>query len=108
MSSPIKAWRRWPAIVRFLIRNVATGFGIAALFVGALVAVNPNGAGTVLLTGADHWWPVVALWFFTGLTFGAAQIGFATMPTTGPRKLRRHIGAPAPLAIPVRAGRRLR
>lgn len=78
MRDPVSTWRELPRLVRFLIHHAAIGFGIAALFVGGLVLADPNGAGTVLLTAAGHWWPVAALWLFTGLTFAAVQMGAAT------------------------------
>ena len=79
MRNPAETWRRQPRLVRFLVSHVVVGFGVAAVFVGGFVAADPNGAGTVLLTAAGHWWPVVALWGLTGLTFGAVQFGAAMM-----------------------------
>ena len=76
LSSP---WRRLPMLVRFLLCHAAIGFGLAAVFVAALLLAAPGGAGRLLLTGAGHWWPALVLWFFVGLTFGSVQIGAATM-----------------------------
>jgi hypothetical protein len=99
MSRRIEAWHRLPEIVRFLIGTAATGSGTAAVFVGALVVMNPNSAGTVLLTAAHHGWPVVALWFITGLTFATIQMG-------GARK-RRPVGDTMALTpVAIRARRR--
>jgi hypothetical protein len=115
MPNPIAAWRRLPILVRFLVCHGSLGFGVAAVFVGALLWFDPQDAGTLLLTAAGHWWPALVLWFFTGLTFGSVQIGVATMllaqADTPPR---RGTGAPATLAptllapvlLRVRAGRR--
>lgn len=72
-------WFRLPMLVRFLICHAALGFGIAAVAVAAFVLADPGGAGGILLHAAGHWWPVVALWFFLGLSFGSVQIGAATM-----------------------------
>ena len=100
MSKLVAAWRRLPKLVRFLVAHGALGFVLGAVFVAALLASDPQDAATLLLTAAGHWWPVVVLWFFTSLTFGAVQIGVATMllarqdaprPPRGPR-------APATLA----------
>ena len=111
MSKLVAAWRRLPKLVRFLFAHGALGFVLGAIFVGALLVFDPQDAGALLLTAAGHWWPVVVLWFFTGLTFGAVQIGVATMllarqdaprPPRGPR-------APATLApalLRVRGSRR--
>ena len=79
MSKLVAAWRRLPKLVRFLVAHGALGFALGAVFVAALLAFNPQDAAMLLLTAAGHWWPVVVLWFFTGLTFGAVQIGAATM-----------------------------
>lgn len=110
MPNPFEAWRRLPTLVRFLFRHAAIGFGVAAIFVGALLLADPNGIGGLLLTAAGHWWPALALWLFTGLTFGAAQIGAATMLLAEPeQRPRRGFGVPASLApvpVPVRARRR--
>jgi hypothetical protein len=52
---------------------------------------------------------VVVLWFFTGLTFGAVQIGVATMLLAEDDAPRPRGGTPARLVpIPVRAVRRRR
>ena len=111
MRNLIAAWRRLPMLVRFLISHGALGFGLAAVFVGALLAFDPQDTGTLLLTAAGHWWPVMVLWFFTGLTFGAVQIGAATMllAQREPPRPTRGSGAPATLApalLRVRAMRR--
>jgi hypothetical protein len=100
MRNLIAAWRRLPKLVRFLVSHGALGFGLAAVFVGALLAFDPQDAATLLLTAAGHWWPVVALWLFTGLTFGAVQIGVATMllARRDPPRPPRGGGAPATLA----------
>lgn len=105
MPSP-GAWRCLPILVRFLLSHAAIGFGIAAIATTAFVLADPGGAGGILLTAAGHWWPVVVLWFFLGLTFGSAQIGAATMLLADrPAKPRPPGGggrAPALVPIPVR------
>lgn len=106
-----KAWRRLPMLVRFLLRHAAIGFALAAIFVAAILLLDPGDARALLMTGAGHWWPAVVLWFFTGLTFGAVQIGAATMllEKTAPPRPRHGGGAPAhliPVLLRVRATRR--
>ncbi|WP_203070494.1 hypothetical protein [Falsiroseomonas ponticola] len=98
-------WNRLPILVRFLLSHALVGFGISAIFTAGFVLANPGGAGGILLNAAGHWWPVVALWFFAGLTFGSVQIGAATMllaerpeKPRGPRGGNR---APAPILAPV-------
>lgn len=111
MPNPPKAWRRLPTLVRFLVCHAAIGFALAAIFVVAILALDPQDAGTLLMTAAGHWWPAVVLWFFTGLTFGAVQIGAATMllEHAEPRLPRHGRGAPAdliPAPLRIRATRR--
>lgn len=109
MPNPIMAWRRLPKLVTFLVCHAAVGFALAAIFVAAILLVDPQDVGTLLMTAAGHWWPAVVLWFFTGLTFGAVQIGAATMllehaEPPGPRHGR---SAPANLVpVPLRVRRR--
>ena len=111
MPNPIMAWRRLPMLVRFLLCHAAIGFALAAIFVAAILLFDPQDARALLMSGAGHWWPAVVLWFFTGLTFGAVQIGAATMllDQADPPRPRHGRGAradliPAPLRI--RATRR--
>lgn len=107
MPRPVQTWRRLPRAARFLLCHAAIGFPLAAIFVGGLVLTDPNGTGTVLLTAADHWWPVAALWGLTGLTFGAAQMGAAMMLLDDREDGRpRGTGAPVPVRLSVRAARR--
>jgi len=111
MPSPIEAWRRLPAPVRFLACHAASGFGLSALFVGGLVLTNPGDAGTLLLGAADHPLPLLVLWIFTGLTFGAVQMGTAVMGLGGRpvehQRPRGGSGAPVGL-VPVRVRARRR
>lgn len=102
MPNPIMAWRRLPMLVRFLLRHAAIGFALAAIFVAAILVLDPQDARALLVGGAGHWWPALVLWFFTGLTFGAVQIGAATMllDHADPPRPRRGRGAPAEL-VPV-------
>jgi hypothetical protein len=110
MSNPAEAWRQLPKLVRFLISHAALGFLLSAIFVGALLLGGPQDTVRLLLTGAGHWWPVVVLWFFTGLTFGSVQIGVATMLLgTSEDPPRRGPGVPStlvPVLLRVRANRR--
>lgn len=100
MPNPIMAWRHLPMLVRFLLRHAAIGFGLAAIFVGAILLLDPQEARALLMSGAGHWWPALVLWVFTGLTFGAVQIGAATMllEHAEPPRPRHGRGAPADLA----------
>lgn len=74
--------RRIPVAVRFMVLHGLVGFGLSALFVGALLWADPGGAGSLILKHGGL--PVIALlWFFTGLTFGSVQIGTAVMLQDG-------------------------
>ncbi|WP_137179428.1 hypothetical protein [Roseomonas sp. AR75] len=98
MRSSAKAWRDLPEFARFLVCHAAFGFGLAGVFVVAFLLADPHGAGGVLLTAADHWWPAVALWFFLGLTYACAQIGIATMMLDDPAQRPRG-GSRAPAGL---------
>lgn len=99
--------RRIPVAVRFMVVHGLVGFGLAALFVGAVLWSNPGGVGALILREGGV--PVIALlWFFTGLTFGSVQIGAAVMLQDG-RDERPGGGLRAGLrAVPVRAPARTR
>lgn len=99
------AWRRLPILVRFLILHGALGFVLSALLVAGLLAADPGDARKLLLNAAGHWWPAAVLWFFAGLTFGAVQIGAATMLLEyqdRPGRPRRGTGVPSPVLLRVR------
>jgi hypothetical protein len=102
MGDPVQAFRRLPLLVRFMALHAAIGFGIAAIFVVALLLADPGQAGTLLMTAAGHWWPAAVLWFFTGLTFASVQMGVAVMllaePPAPPRR-----GKGVPLFAPLSA-----
>lgn len=70
-------WRGNP-LVRLLAVNAAIGFGLAALFVGALASLDLGHMGR-LLGGGETWPFAIVLWFFTGLTFASVQMGIAVM-----------------------------
>lgn len=106
MPKPLKAWRRLPLLVRFLLCHAVVGFGVAGVFVGAILVLDPQDARALLMTGAGQWWPAVALWVFAGFTFGAVQIGAATMllDKAEPPRPRRARGAPqdlVPVPLPI-------
>ena len=101
------AWRRTPVAVRFMVMHGVIGFGIAAIFVGAVLWSDPGGVGSLMLKHGGA--PVIALlWFFTGLTFGSVQIGTAVMLQDGrddaPRSGRRQ--RPPAVPLPARAAAR--
>ena len=81
-----------PSLVRFLLLHAAIGFGLAALFVLALVLADPGGVGTLLRRAPSSPGPVLLLWLFTGMTFAAVQFGAAVMllEHAEPARVRRH------------------
>lgn len=94
-----------PRLLRFLLLHAVVGFTLATLFIIALLWADPGGVAQVLRRAPGHPWPVLLLWFFSGLTFGSVQIGVATMlleerpeqpPQDPPGGLR------VPVAIPVK------
>lgn len=104
-----------PVAVRFMVLHGLIGFGLSALFVGAVLWADPGGVGALILKHGGA--PVIALlWFFSGLTFGSVQIGTAVMLQDGrddaPRGGRRlrlpQVLRWPPAAVPARvaAGRR--
>lgn len=69
----------WAEVLRGLALHATSGFGIATVFVLALLWTDPGGLAGLLLRAAGHPWPLALLWFFAGLTFGAVQVGVAVM-----------------------------
>lgn len=70
-------WRGNP-LLRLLAVNAAIGFGLSALFVGALASLDLGHMGRLLSGGEARPFAIV-LWFFTGLTFASVQMGIAVM-----------------------------
>ncbi|MGB0085360.1 MAG: hypothetical protein WBP94_08330 [Rhodomicrobiaceae bacterium] len=68
-----------PELIKLLLRNAAIGFGIAAIFVTLLLLSDTGGVGTLVANSDMGVLAVFMLTFFTGLTFGSVQMGFAVM-----------------------------
>lgn len=68
-----------PRLIRFVLLHAGLGWGVAGLFVTALVLTDPGGIGTLLRRPQEGPGPLLLLWFFSGLTFGGAGIGAAVM-----------------------------
>jgi hypothetical protein len=86
---------------RQVLLHAAAGFPVAALFVGLLVASDPGGLGTLLMRAESAPGPVLLLWLFSGLTFGAALA--ATALCSGGEGAGR---SASPVLLPVRVRRR--
>lgn len=85
-----------PLLRRFALQ-VAIGFGIAGLFVAALLLADPGGVGTLLLAPATGILPLALLWLLIGLTFGGVQfaafVGLAAEAPDGSRGTPRRVPA---------------
>jgi len=68
-----------PKLVRFLLVHAAIGFGLAFVFVGALVAFDTGGLRTLMMSSDVGLVAFFLLVFLNGLTFGSVQIGVAVM-----------------------------
>ncbi|TCZ65309.1 hypothetical protein [Roseicella aquatilis] len=91
-------------LLRHLALQVATGFGIAAVFVAALLLADPGGIGRLLLSPSAGWLPIGLLWLFTGMTFGMAQFAVSLLPAPE----REDRGRLVPIPAHARAVRRRR
>lgn len=74
-----RRWRSEPQPLLFLALQLLVGLGMAAVVLVALLLGDPGGLASVLLQAESHPWPLLLLWFFTGMTFGGVQFGVAVM-----------------------------
>lgn len=91
-----------PELVRLYIRSVAVGFGVSAVFTGALVWWDVAGIGHLIL-GSDIGWLAAALMVvFNGIIFSAVQFALRIMGMAeedeGPKGGH---GAREPVLVPV-------
>lgn len=99
------------SLLKFLLRNAAIGFIIAAIFVGLLVVSDTGGVGSLIMNSNDGVLAVSLLTFFVGLTFASAQMGFAVMLSGKDDQDKRsglkefNIGQLRPCLIPVKPKR---
>jgi hypothetical protein len=68
-----------PELVKMYIRHVAIGFGIAAVFVAALLWFNVVNLAELVMTSNGGYLALFLLWFFNGLVFAGVQFGIAVM-----------------------------
>lgn len=100
-----------PRLIKLYIVNVAIGFGLAALFVGLLLALDLAGLRHLVLQTEMGWLAGLMLFVSTGIVFAGVQFGIAVMALAeddqGPSG-----GLRAPTLVPVkveaRAARRTR
>ena len=68
-----------PTLVRLYIRNVFVGFGLSALFVGALLGLNVANLWHLISTSPQGWIAVLMLFFFNGVVFAGVQFAIVIM-----------------------------
>lgn len=99
-----------PELIKLVLRNAAIGFVLAAIFVGVLIWTDTGGIGTLIRQSDSGPIALFMLTFFTGLTFGSAQIGYAVM-TAGKagddagghrRPISPRAGKPVAIRIPMK------
>ncbi|AXT26515.1 hypothetical protein D1823_07940 [Ruegeria sp. AD91A] len=100
-----------PKLIRLYITQVAWGFVISAVFVGALLALNVANLRH-LITGSEIGLiALVMIWFMNGIVFAGVQFAYKIMSMAekpqGPRRGTPlvHSFEPAAVKQEVRAGR---
>jgi hypothetical protein len=68
-----------PALVRLYIRNVLTGFGLSAAFVGALLWLNVANLWHLISTSPQGWIAALMLFVFNGVVFAGVQFAIVIM-----------------------------
>lgn len=84
-----------PQLIRLYIVQVLAGFGLAALFVGALLVYNVANLWHLVSTSPVGWIAVAMLFFANGIVFAGVQFAISIMrmaeedgPTGGRRQPR--------------------
>lgn len=68
-----------PALVHLYIRNVIIGFGLSAVFVGALLWLDIAGLWHLISTSPQGWIAALMLFVFNGIVFAGVQFAIAIM-----------------------------
>ena len=68
-----------PELVRLYIKNVIMGFGLSAVFVGALLYLNVGNLWHLISTSNVGWIALVMLVFFNGVVFAGVQFAITIM-----------------------------
>lgn len=68
-----------PKLISLYIRNVAIGFGLAAVFVGLLLALNVQNLWHLVTHSSSGPLAVFLLWFMNGIVFAGVQFAWAVM-----------------------------
>ncbi|MDE4099187.1 MULTISPECIES: hypothetical protein [Rhodobacterales] len=72
-----------PKLIQLYIRNVALGFGIAAVFVGLLLWFNVMNLWGLVSTSDVGLLAIGILWFMNGIVFAGVQFAWAVMSLAG-------------------------
>lgn len=93
-----------PRLIRLYIRQVLIGFGIAAIFVAGLLALNVANLWHLVSGSRVGIMAVVMLWFANGIVFAGVQFAISIMrmaeDDSGPRGgLRERLSSPAPVKL---------
>jgi hypothetical protein len=98
-----------PELIRFVLRNAALGIAVGWIMVGAMLAFDFAGMGTLIFNSGVAYIAIPMLLAGFGITFGSAQVGFAVMalgrsePPGGRREKKARIDLP--VLLPARAQR---
>ncbi|WP_164661051.1 hypothetical protein [Tropicibacter sp. Alg240-R139] len=82
-----------PKLIRLYITNVCTGFGLSAIFVGALLWLNVANLWVLISGSGVAALAVFMLWFMNGIVFAGVQFALAVM-NLAQRDDDRHRGTP--------------
>ena len=101
-----------PKLIRLYIVQALSGFGLSALFVGALLWYNVANLGHLVSTSPVGWIAVVMLFFANGIVFAGVQFGISIMrmaeddDTSGGKRAPRVVPqqVPAQVTAPKRGG----
>ena len=95
-----------PQLIQLYIRQVLIGFGLAALFVAGLLALDVARLWHLVSHSSMGWIAVTMLWFANGIVFAGVQFAITIMrmgdADTPPRGGRRQ-GALVPVRVPAMA-----
>jgi hypothetical protein len=91
-----------PKLIKLYIVNVALGFGLAAVFLGLVLALDVGGLRHLVLHTPSGWIAAAMFFVANGIVFAGVQFAIAVMAMAetdqGPRG-----GLRAPTLVPVKA-----
>ncbi|MFN3955348.1 MAG: hypothetical protein ACK4LQ_12920 [Pararhodobacter sp.] len=73
-----------PPLVRLYLRQVAIGFGLAAVFVGLILMLDVARLRSLVMATQAGWMALFLLFFFNGLVFAGVQFGIRVMRMAAP------------------------